>query len=229
VIAAVIIGEHVDHGWPGRMLGTVLGALHECRPSAPGSPARLAQPTLSDLFVGVFVIVAVGTDLLRQLPPEVGPMTSTASARKNDRRPRRRRTAPPTLPDRCAGRLRGCELTRRELLLVILLVVVLVWMTSLGLWRLPDRPYDPDYLAAALVDAVPLAMLEAGRAAGDRCRAGAASTCHRARSSRSRHGVRHRLRHVGLAAAAAILLAVLVGGLLGAVNGRAVAWLGFPR
>ncbi|HEV7790193.1 MAG TPA: ABC transporter permease [Pseudonocardia sp.] len=119
-------------------------------------------------------------------------------------------------------------LTRRELLLVILLVVVLVWMTALSYGGYLTGPYDPDYLATSLVDAVPLAMLAlaellvivSGRGGIDLSIGSIVSLTGMV------FGIVHGLW--GWPVAAAILLAVLVGGLLGAVNGVLIAWLGFP-
>jgi ribose transport system permease protein len=65
VIAAVIIGGTSIMGGRGSVLGTILGAL--LVQTVTSGVTQLGWPSnLSDLFVGVFVIVAVGTDLLRQ-------------------------------------------------------------------------------------------------------------------------------------------------------------------
>jgi ribose transport system permease protein/erythritol transport system permease protein len=119
-------------------------------------------------------------------------------------------------------------LTRRELLLVILLVVVLVWMTTLSYGGYLTGPYDPDYLASALVDAVPLAMLAlaellvivSGRGGIDLSIGAIVSLTGMV------FGFAHGLW--GWPLLAAIGFAIVVGGLLGAVNGVLVAWLGFP-
>lgn len=150
-------------------------------------------------------------------------MTGTASATKTE--------APENGASDSPGPLRRAlraVLTRRELLLVILLVVVLVWMTSLGYGGYLTGPYDPDYLAAALVDAVPLAMLAlaellvivSGRGGIDLSIGSIVSLTGMV------FGIGYGSWDWPLPLA--ILLAVLVGGLLGAVNGVLVAWLGFP-
>lgn len=65
VIAAVVIGGTSITGGRGSVLGTVLGAL--LVQTVATGVTQLGWPTqLSSLFVGVFIIVAVGADLLRQ-------------------------------------------------------------------------------------------------------------------------------------------------------------------
>jgi ribose transport system permease protein/erythritol transport system permease protein len=154
-------------------------------------------------------------------------MTSTAPSTKNDPSPGAPENGSSDSPGPLRRALRAV-LTRRELLLVILLVVVLVWMTSLGYGGYLTGPYDPDYLAAALVDAVPLAMLAlaellvivSGRGGIDLSIGSIVSLTGMV------FGIAYGTW--GWPLPLAILLAVLVGGLLGAVNGVLVAWLGFP-
>jgi len=65
VIAAVVIGGTSIMGGRGSVLGTVLGAL--LVQTVASGVTQLGWPSeLSDFFVGVFVIIAVGADLLRQ-------------------------------------------------------------------------------------------------------------------------------------------------------------------
>jgi ribose transport system permease protein len=65
VIAAVVIGGTSILGGRGTVLGTVLGALLVGTVSA--AVTLLGWPSeLSALFIGVFILVAVGVDLLRQ-------------------------------------------------------------------------------------------------------------------------------------------------------------------
>jgi ribose transport system permease protein len=65
VIAAVVIGGTSIMGGRGSVLGTLLGAL--LVQTVKSGVTQLGWPSqLSDLFVGVFIILAVGTDLLRQ-------------------------------------------------------------------------------------------------------------------------------------------------------------------
>ncbi|WP_436533162.1 ABC transporter permease [Actinoplanes sp. HUAS TT8] len=64
VIAAVVIGGTSIMGGRGSVLGTLLGAL--LVQSVSSGVTQLGwKSQLSDLFVGVFIIVAVGADLLR--------------------------------------------------------------------------------------------------------------------------------------------------------------------
>lgn len=65
VIAAVVIGGTSIMGGRGSVLGTVLGAL--LVQTVTSGVTQLGWPSqLSDFFVGVFVIIAVGADLLRE-------------------------------------------------------------------------------------------------------------------------------------------------------------------
>ncbi|MEV6344000.1 ABC transporter permease [Actinoplanes sp. NPDC051851] len=64
VIAAVVIGGTSIMGGRGSVLGTLLGAL--LVQSVSSGVTQLGwKSQLSDLFVGIFIIVAVGADLLR--------------------------------------------------------------------------------------------------------------------------------------------------------------------
>lgn len=65
VIAAVVIGGTSIMGGRGSVLGTVLGALLVQTVTSGVTQLGWASD-LSDLFVGIFVIIAVGADLLRQ-------------------------------------------------------------------------------------------------------------------------------------------------------------------
>ncbi|WP_205709300.1 ABC transporter permease subunit [Kineococcus siccus] len=65
VIAAVVIGGTSITGGRGSVLGTLLGAL--LVQTVRTGVTQLGWPSqLSDLFVGAFIVVAVGADLLRQ-------------------------------------------------------------------------------------------------------------------------------------------------------------------
>ena len=65
VIAAVVIGGTSIMGGRGSVLGTFLGAL--LVQSVTSGVTQLGwKSQLSDLFVGIFIIVAVGTDLVRE-------------------------------------------------------------------------------------------------------------------------------------------------------------------
>jgi ribose transport system permease protein len=65
IIAAVVIGGTSIMGGRGSVLGTLLGAL--LVQSVTSGVTQLGWSSqLSDLFVGIFIVVAVGTDLLRE-------------------------------------------------------------------------------------------------------------------------------------------------------------------
>jgi ribose transport system permease protein len=65
VIAAVVIGGTSIMGGRGSVLGSFLGALL-VQSVASGVTQLGWKSQLSDLFVGIFIIIAVGTDLLRE-------------------------------------------------------------------------------------------------------------------------------------------------------------------
>ena len=65
VIAAVVIGGTSIMGGRGSVLGTFLGALL-VQTVTSGVTQLGWKSQLSDLFVGIFIIIAVGTDLLRE-------------------------------------------------------------------------------------------------------------------------------------------------------------------
>lgn len=65
VIAAVVIGGTSITGGRGSVLGTVLGALL-VQTVSTGVTQLGWQSQLSDLFVGIFIVIAVGADLVRQ-------------------------------------------------------------------------------------------------------------------------------------------------------------------
>ncbi|RIJ78847.1 ABC transporter permease [Nakamurella silvestris] len=65
VIAAVVIGGTSIMGGRGSVLGTVLGAL--LVQTVTSGVTQLGWPTqLSDLFVGIAIVIAVGVDLVRE-------------------------------------------------------------------------------------------------------------------------------------------------------------------
>ena len=65
VIAAVVIGGTSIMGGRGSVFGTLLGAL--LVQTVKSGVTQLGWPSqLADLFVGIFIVVAVGTDLLRR-------------------------------------------------------------------------------------------------------------------------------------------------------------------
>lgn len=119
-------------------------------------------------------------------------------------------------------------LTRRELMLVVLLVGLLISMFSLSAGGVTNGPFNGNYLAGTLINVVPLAMLAlaqmivilTGRGAIDLSVGSIVSLVSMV------FGFMYGMWGVPLWLA--IIGAVLIGGLLGAVNGALVAYLGFP-
>lgn len=119
-------------------------------------------------------------------------------------------------------------LTHRIALLALLIVAVLAIMSSLGAGGALSAPYDPDYLSAALINAVPLAMLGlaellvilSGRGGIDLSVGAIVSLCGIA------FGFAYGIWGWGLLPA--ILFTAALGALCGALNGFLVAYIGFP-
>jgi len=133
--------------------------------------------------------------------------------------------------DRSPGLLsRGVRalLTQRIVLLAALLVVVLVWMTALDLGGYLTGAYDSDYLAGALVDAVPLCLLALGELVVIVSGRGGIDLSIGAMVSLTGMVFGFAYGRWGWSLWAAIVLAVVVGALLGAINGFMVAYLRFP-
>jgi ribose transport system permease protein len=64
-IAAVVIGGTSIMGGRGSVLGTILGALL-VQTVTSGVTQLGWRSQLSSLFIGIFILIAVGADLLRQ-------------------------------------------------------------------------------------------------------------------------------------------------------------------
>ena len=127
-----------------------------------------------------------------------------------------------------AARVLRAVLTQRELMLVLLIIIVVVWMTLLGRGGYLMGPYNSDYLASAMVDAVPLAMLAVAELLVIVSGRGGIDLSVGSIVSLTSMMFGFAYGEWGWPLLAAILLALVVGGLLGAVNGVLVAWLGFP-
>ncbi|GLY68144.1 ABC transporter permease [Amycolatopsis taiwanensis] len=125
-------------------------------------------------------------------------------------------------------RLLRMLLTQRIALLVVLIVLVVVWFTVLGSGGYLSAPYDAGYLASTLINAVPLAML--GLAELLVISSGRGGIDLSVGSIVSLAGMTFGFAYGewGWPLWLAILLAALVGGALGAINGFLVAYLGFP-
>lgn len=137
----------------------------------------------------------------------------------------------PVEEDRAAGvgaRLVRTVLTQRIALLGVLIVLVLVWFSSLSAGGYLTASYDGSYIASSLIDAVPLAMLAlaelvvivSGRGGIDLSVGSTVSLAGMV------FGFAYGQWHWPLVPA--ILLTVLAGGVLGGVNGVLIARLRFP-
>lgn len=119
-------------------------------------------------------------------------------------------------------------LSERVALLSVLLVVVVVWFWYLGQNDYLVAPYDAGYLASALETMVPLCLLGlaefivvvSGRGGIDLSVGSIVSLAGMAFG--------FMVGQWGWPVVPALILTVLVGGILGAVNGGLVAYLGFP-
>lgn len=127
-----------------------------------------------------------------------------------------------------ASRILKAVLTQRELMLVILIIVVVVWMGLLSRGGYLTGPYNSDYLASSMVDAVPLAMLAVAELLVIVSGRGGIDLSIGSIVSLTSMMFGFAYGEWGWPLLAAILLALVVGGLLGAVNGVLIAWLGFP-
>ncbi len=128
---------------------------------------------------------------------------------------------------RPVARLSGL-LTNRVALLIVLIVVVLVVMSILQAAGQLSGDYNADYLASSLISAVPLAML--GMAQLLVIVSGKGGIDLSVGSIVSLTGIVFGFAYGpgGVALLPALVLAVVVGGVLGAVNGILVAYIGFP-
>jgi ribose/xylose/arabinose/galactoside ABC-type transport system permease subunit len=119
-------------------------------------------------------------------------------------------------------------LTQRVALLAVLIVVVLVVMTVLDSAGTLSGSYNSDYLASALISAVPLAML--GLAQLLVILSGRGGIDLSVGSMVSLTGVFFGLAFGvwGWPLVTAMLFAVVIGALCGGINGVLVAYVGFP-
>lgn len=119
-------------------------------------------------------------------------------------------------------------LTQRIVLLAVLIVVLLVVMAVLDATGGLSGSYNSDYLAASLINAVPLAML--GLAQLFVILSGRGGIDLSVGSMVSVTGVAFGMSYGlwGWNLLAAMVFAVVLGGLLGGINGFLVAYVGFP-
>jgi ribose/xylose/arabinose/galactoside ABC-type transport system permease subunit len=140
--------------------------------------------------------------------------------------------APPATP-KPAGRSRAdrileAVLTQRIVLLGILIVIVVAWLMYLSANGYLSGDYDFDYMSAVLIDAVPLAMLAFAQLVVIVSGRGGIDLSVGAMVSLVGMIFGFAYGQWGWPLPLAILLAVAVGALLGAVNGFLVARIGFP-
>ncbi|MFT2818066.1 ABC transporter permease [Leifsonia sp. A12D58] len=119
-------------------------------------------------------------------------------------------------------------LTQRVVLLAVLIVIVVVVMSVLDAAGALSGAFDADYMASALISAVPLAML--GLAQLLVILSGRGGIDLSVGSIVSLTSVIFGLAYGiwGWSLLAALVLAVVVGGVCGAVNGVLVSYVGFP-
>lgn len=126
------------------------------------------------------------------------------------------------------SRVLRAVLTQRIILLVVLIVVLLTWMFALSAGDYLTAPYDLQYVSTSLLDAVPLAMLALGELIVIVSGRGGIDLSLGSIVSLTGMIFGFAYGEWGLSLGVAILLAAVAGGLLGAVNGFLVAYIGFP-
>ena len=119
-------------------------------------------------------------------------------------------------------------LTQRVVLLAVLIVVVVVTFTVMGANDYLTADYDADYLAGALINAVPLALLGFAELLVILSGRGGIDLSVGANVSLSGMVFGFAYGQWGWPLLLAILLTMLVGAALGAINGILVAYIGFP-
>jgi ribose transport system permease protein/erythritol transport system permease protein len=119
-------------------------------------------------------------------------------------------------------------LTQRIVLLLVLLVAVVVTFVVLSRRNYLSAPYDASYMSAALISAVPLVMLGLAELLVITSGRGGIDLSVGANVSLTSMVFGFGYGEWGWPLWLAILLAAAVGGLLGAVNGFLVAYVGYP-
>jgi ribose transport system permease protein/erythritol transport system permease protein len=155
-------------------------------------------------------------------------MTSPVSTNQQPVAPSPHPTPGPEKHAGVAARILRAVLTQREMLLVILTVVVLVWMTTLSYGGYLTGDYNPDYLSSSLVDAVPLTMLALAELIVIVSGRGGIDLSIGAQVSLAGMVFGFTYGEWGWPLLVAVPATIVVGALLGAVNGVLIAWLEFP-
>ncbi|KAA0097881.1 ABC transporter permease [Mycolicibacterium sp. P1-18] len=135
--------------------------------------------------------------------------------------------AKPT-PRRLANRVVEAVLTQRIVLLAVLIVVVVAWLSYLSVSGYLSGDYDFDYMSATLIDAVPLALLGFAELVVIVSGRGGIDLSVGAMVSLVGMIFGFAYGKWGWPLLAAVLLAVVTGAVLGAINGFLVARIGFP-
>jgi ribose/xylose/arabinose/galactoside ABC-type transport system permease subunit len=146
-----------------------------------------------------------------------------------------REPGPSTSPSERRSRLRELPatllralLTQRIVLLLVLLVAVVVTFVVLSRRNYLSAPYDASYMSAALISAVPLVMLGLAELLVITSGRGGIDLSVGANVSLTSMVFGFGYGEWGWPLWLAILLAAASGGLLGAVNGFLVAYVGYP-
>ncbi len=126
------------------------------------------------------------------------------------------------------SRLMRAILTQRVVLLAILVVVVVITMTILDGAGLMAGPYNADYLASSLINAVPLVMLGLAQLVVIVSGRGGIDLSVGAIVSLVSMAFGFMYGTWGMSLWVSIVGSVAIGAVLGAVNGFLVAYLGFP-
>lgn len=129
---------------------------------------------------------------------------------------------------RRADRVVEAVLTQRIVLLGVLIVLVVGWLMYLSANGYLNGDYDFDYMSATLIDAVPLALLAFAELVVIVSGRGGIDLSVGAMVSLVGMIFGFAYGKWGWPLLAAVLLAVVVGAALGAVNGFLVARIGFP-
>jgi ribose transport system permease protein/erythritol transport system permease protein len=139
---------------------------------------------------------------------------------------------PTPKPERAEGHwysvLLRALLTQRIVLLAVLIVVVVVVFMVMDAGGYLTAPFDSDTMAAALINAVPLAMLGFAEMIVILSGRGGIDLSVGANVSLTSMVFGFAYGQWGWPLWTSIVLAVVCGGVLGAVNGFLVAYIGFP-
>jgi ribose/xylose/arabinose/galactoside ABC-type transport system permease subunit len=131
-------------------------------------------------------------------------------------------------PDSLLARVVRALLTQRIVLLAVLVVAVVVYFLILGQNDYLTAPYDFDYMSAALINAVPLAMLGFAELFVILSGRGGIDLSVGAIVSLAGMVFGFAYGQWGWPLWLAVLITALVGAVLGLLNGVLVAYIGFP-